>query len=125
MAAPFFGSLALTPDGNQRFTQEWERHDIRFLGEVVDYKEVPYVLAAAGYGPNARFDIVGRDPGFLAPTIPDPEGHHLRLASDSVCHRRCSEAQILAPDGSELVLPGGRDAGAWQGDVMFDLLSPS
>jgi hypothetical protein len=41
LAAPVFGVLALTPDGDQRFTSDWDRHRINFFEDIVDHHEVP------------------------------------------------------------------------------------
>jgi len=118
MAAPYFGSLALTGDGNQRFTTDWAAHDIRFFDEAVDHHEVPQVLLAAGYGAGNRFEVHGGGPGFRAPTIPNRRGTHLKL--DAARPNCCRKTSIQAPDRGDLKLPDDRNIGAWQGDKLFN-----
>jgi hypothetical protein len=78
-------------------------------------------LRAAGYGKRRRLEVLHGDPGFIAATRPDRDGHHLKLMPKSLCRGRTQSTRFELEGGKEMVLPAGRDVGAWQGDRLFDL----
>lgn len=114
----FFGDLTKPPNEiDKRFASDWRSWDIAFADDVIAHGQYKAGLEAAGYGPFAQSQAT--DPGFLNPLSPGPDGSGLALIPTSPCKGKAAEQAVEMPDGAALVLPSGRDIGAFQGRKLL------
>ncbi len=114
----FFGNVAAPADDlERRFTTSWAGLKIGFADDIVDHRDYVAALVAAGYGPftNCR----ATDPQFRDPIRPGLDGAGFEPIEGSPARAFCRAVDIVLPDGSTASLPSGRDAGAWQGNMLF------